>query len=84
MSPANTTSAVIFGEFARAAARKNYLAIEMSTADLIHRLRLREHQARDRHDQGLAEDLRRTIEALQRLERERLFVRPPMAGQPAH
>ena len=56
----------------------------MSTADLIHRLRLREHQARDRHDHGLAEDLRRTIETLQRLERERLFVRPPIAEQPAH
>jgi hypothetical protein len=65
-----------FGEFARAVVRKNCLAIEMSTADLMHRLRLREHQARDRHDHGLAEDLRHTIETLRRLERERLFVRP--------
>jgi hypothetical protein len=50
MSPANTTSAVIFGEFARAVARKNYLAIEMNVPDLIHRLRLREHQARVGHE----------------------------------
>jgi hypothetical protein len=50
MSPAKYHGCSDFGEFARAVARKNYSAIEMNIPDLIHRLRLREHQARVGHE----------------------------------
>ncbi len=41
--------------------------------DLLHRLRLREHRARDNGDYDLAADLLMAIETLTRLDREQAF-----------
>jgi hypothetical protein len=53
----------------------------ISIRDLAHRLRIREHRARDQRDYGLADDLRQAIETLQRLEREAMFARQHPAGE---
>jgi hypothetical protein len=55
----------------------------MSTGDVLFRLRAREHQARDRGNQGLAADLRLAIAEVERLQREVVFGRRPAVAAEA-
>jgi hypothetical protein len=56
----------------------------MSTvADIVHRLRNREHAARAARQFVLADDLRMAIAELERLERDLLFGRRPTTGDDA-